>query len=290
MQIIWQNENLKSQYTFRQRAEWTGLTVHRARVMPGRILEHQAELHEINISISGNLTTERITATGKKKVYLNRGDGGLCITPAGQTVGAFWEKPLDNLGILLAPDFVAQTALENRLSPNFDFYDDFNHQDQLIQHIGLALLNESNAETSQGKLYAESLINALTLHLLKNYSTAHLITENTSGGLSGYKLNRVKDFINANLEEDLSLADFAAVADLSQFHFARAFRKSTGFTPQQYLTNQRIERAKELLAKDDLPIVEVGLQTGFKNQSHFTTLFRKYTKFTPKMWRELKLA
>ena len=53
---------------------------------------------------------------------------------------------------------------------------------------------------------------------------------------------------------------------------------------------QRIERAKELLIKDDLPIVEVSLQTGFKNQSHFTTLFRKYTKFTPKTWRELKAA
>jgi len=88
----------------------------------------------------------------------------------------------------------------------------------------------------------------------------------------------------------LSLAEIAAASDLSQFHFARAFRKSTGLTPQQYLMQQRIERAKELLAKNDLPIVEISLQTGFKNQSHFTTLFRKYTKFTPKLWRELKLA
>ncbi len=290
MQIIWQNENLKSQYEFRQRAEWTGVIVHRARVMPGRMPEHKPDSHEINISISGNLRTERITATGKKKIYLNRGNGGLCITPAGQTVGAFWEKPLDNLGILLAPDFAAQTALENRLSPNFDFYDEFNQQDQLVQHIGLALLHESNSQVSEGKLYAESLINTLTLHLLKNYSNAKSITENTNGGLSGYKLNRVKEFISANLEEDLSLADLAAIAGLSQFHFARAFRKSTGQTPQQFVTERRIERAKQLLARAELPIVEVGLQTGFKNQSHFTTLFRKYTKFTPKSWRELKLA
>jgi AraC family transcriptional regulator len=289
MQIIWQNENLKSQYAFRQRAEWTGLTIHRARVMPGRMLEHEAEFHEINISVSGSLTTERISPTGRRKIICADG-GGLCITPAGQTVGAVWEKPLDNMGILFAPDFVANVAAENRFSPKFDFYDNFTKPDPLIQHIGFTLLAESSGETPEGKLYAESLIQTLTLHLLKNYSNARSITEKTNGGLSGYKLNRVKDFINANLEEDLSLADIAAAADLSQFHFARAFRRSTGFTPQQYLTNQRIERAKELLAKDDLPIVEVGLQTGFKNQSHFTTLFRKYTKFTPKMWRELKLA
>jgi AraC-like DNA-binding protein len=53
---------------------------------------------------------------------------------------------------------------------------------------------------------------------------------------------------------------------------------------------QRIERAKQLLAEPELPIVEISLRTGFKNQSHFTTLFRKFTNLTPRSWRELKLA
>ena len=128
------------------------------------------------------------------------------------------------------------------------------------------------------------------LYLLRNYSTATVKQELPNGGLSGYKLRRVREFIAANLEEDLSLAEISAVAELSQFHFARAFRKTTGLTPQQFLMQQRIERAKELLAKDELPIVEISLRTGFKNQSHFTTLFRKFTKLTPKTWRDLKLA
>lgn len=289
VQIIWQNENLESQYSLRQRADWSGVQVHRARIMPGRMLEHAAEFHEINISISGKLTTEKISANGRRKFFCG-GDGGLCITPAGQTIGAFWEKPLDHLGILLAPDLVSGIALENRFSPVFDFNDDFTDKDPLVQYIGLALITESNAAMPEGKLYAESLIQTLTLHLLRNYSNAKSVSENTNGGLSGYKLRRVKEFINESLEEDLSLSDIAAVADLSQFHFSRSFRKSTGFTPQQYLTRQRIELAKRLLEEEDLPIVEISLRTGFKNQSHFTTLFRKYTKFTPKLWRELKLA
>jgi AraC family transcriptional regulator len=152
------------------------------------------------------------------------------------------------------------------------------------------LLAEARSETPAGKLYVDSLIQTLTLHLLKNYSTAAPAPENPQGGLSGYKLRRVQEFIDAHLEQDLSLAEIARVSDLSQYHFARAFRKSTGLTPQQYLMQQRIERAKQLLAKEDLPIVEISLRTGFKNQSHFTTLFRKFTKFTPKNWRELKLA
>ena len=253
------------------------------------MLEQKAPCHELNVTLGGQLITEKISASGKR-ITTRAATGNLCLTPAGQTVGAHWEKPLDNMGILLDPDFVVQTALENRFNSNFEFTEIYKNKDPLIQHMGLTLLAEQNAETPSGRLYADSLIQTLILHLLKNYSTANAASENQNGGLSGYKLRRVTEFINANLEEDLSLAEIAAVAELSQFHFARAFRKTTGLTPQQYVMQQRIERAKELLAKDDLPLVEISLRSGFKNQSHFTALFRKFTKLTPRTWRELKLA
>jgi AraC family transcriptional regulator len=289
MHIEWQPTTNESPYLFRQAATWNGVRVHRAKVTPGRMLEHTAEWHEVNISVSGSLTTEKISSTGKA-IITKGGAGNLCLTPYGQSIGAYWEKPLDNMGILLAPDFVRNVAVENRFSADFEFKEIYKEKDSLIQQIGFALLEESKSESPAGRLYADSLIQTLTLHLLKNYSDAASVRENTNGGLSGYKLKRVQEFINANLEEDLSLGELAEVADLSQFHFARAFRKSTGQTPQQYLMQQRIERAKLLLAKDELPIVEISLRTGFKNQSHFTTLFRKFTKFTPKLWREMKLA
>jgi AraC family transcriptional regulator len=289
VQIDWKNKQNESPYFFLQQAEWTGLKIHRARVIPGRMLEHTSDFHEINIPLDGQLVTEKRSATGKL-VRTKAATGNVCLTPAGQAGAAYWNKNLDNMGILLRPDFAAQTALENRFSPDFRFVEIYKREDLLIQHIGLTLLAEVDSATPSGRLYTDSLIQTLTLHLLKNYSTANSVRENTNGGLSGYKLRRVREFIDANLEEDLSLAEIAAIADLSQFHFARAFRKSTGLTPQQYVMQQRIERAKELLAEDELPIVEISLRTGFKNQSHFTTLFRKFTKFTPKTWRELKLA
>ena len=289
MHIEWTPNTSQSPYLFRQAAEWSGIRVHRAKVLPGRMLEHTANCHEINISVSGFLTTEKISSTGKY-VRTKGGAGNLCLTPYGQTVGAYWKKPLDNMGILLMPDFVKTVAAENRFSSEFEFHEIYKDKDPLIEHIGFALLDESASETPVGKLFTDSLIQTLTLHLLKNYSNAASVRENINGGLSGYKLKRVQEFIDANLEEELSLAELAEVADLSQFHFARAFRKSTGQTPQQYLMQQRIERAKELLSSAELPIVEISLRTGFKNQSHFTTLFRKFTNFTPKLWREMKLA
>lgn len=289
MQINWKTNANESPYLFRQSAEWKGVKVHRARVVPGEMLEHTPAFHEINTTISGKLVTEKSSASGRR-VVTKGGAGNVCLTPAGQPISAYWDAPLDNMGILLDPNFVVRTATENGFSPKFELVEIYQEKDLLIQQIGLALLAEADANNPAGKLYIESLTQTFILHLLRNYSTGKAATENINGGLSGYKLRRVEEFIRANLEEDLSLSEIAAVADLSQFHFARAFRKSTGLTPQQYLMRQRIERAKELLAKNDLPLVEISLRTGFKNQSHFTTLFRKVTKFTPKSWRELKLA
>lgn len=288
VQIEWKSDK-GSPYLFKQQASWPGVLIHRARVKPGRMLEHTNPFHEVNVAISGTLTTAKINASGKQVV--TRGSAGnLCITPAGQPISARWDNRLDNMGISLDPQFVARTAAENHFSPSFEFAEIFKKEDPLIQNIGLTLLAEADCTTPAGRLFSDSLIQTLTLHLLANYSTVGSRIENLNGGLSGYKLRRVKEFINENLEEDLSLAEISAVAELSQYHFARAFRKTTGLTPQKFLMQQRIERAKELLANDELPIVEISLRTGFKNQSHFTTLFRKFTKLTPKTWRELKLA
>lgn len=285
MQIEWKTAQNQSPYLFLQRAEWTGLKAHRARVVPGALLEHASDYHHINIAISGDVRTRKISANGSV-MNVSGAAGEFCITPAGQAMSADWDQPLDNLGLLFEPEFVRRTAAENRFSSSFEFIDSNNNRDSLITNIGLALLANEDSETPAGKLYTDSLIQALTLHLLKNHSTASFARENTSGGLSGYKLRLVREYIDANLSEDLSLAEIAEAANLSQFHFARSFRKTTGQTPQHYLMRRRIERAKELLAKNDLPIIDISLQTGFKNQSHFTTLFRKYTKLTPKVWRE----
>lgn len=289
MQIEWKS-NQADPYISRQIAEWPGsIRIHHAHVHAGRMLEHVNDFHEVNVALSGSLTTERIGASGRRVMTSNRGNN-LCITPAGQPVSAEWHGKLDNLMMLLDAGFVSQTAVENGFSPNVEFVELYKSDDPLIQNIGITLLETSAKADPLGNLFADSLIQTLTLHLLTNYTYASKVPAVSTGGLSGYRLNRVVDFIDANLENDIALADLAGVAELSPFHFSRAFRKSTGKTTQQYVMQQRLERAKVLLARPDLPIVEVSLRSGFKNQSHFTAWFRKYTNFTPKIWRELKLA
>ena len=288
MQIEWKSDAV-SPYIFRQVAEWPGLRIHRAHVLPGRMLEHTNDCHEVNVAISGSLTTEKVSNSGRR-VRTVGGDGNLCITPAGQSVAARWDQPLQNLGMFFDTGFVSRVAAENGFSPAVEFVEVYRSEDPLVQSLGVSLLDSAAAEEPLGRLYADSLVQTLTLHLLSRYTTAGTKPAVAQGGLSGFRLRRVTEYIDAHLDTDISLNDLADVAGLSQFHFSRAFRKSTGKTPQQFVMHRRLERAKQLLERPDLPLVEVSLRSGFKNQSHFTTLFRKYTSFTPKLWRELKLA
>ena len=288
MQIEWKSDKV-SPYLSREVAEWPGLRIHRAHVMPGRMLEHTNDFHEINVALSGSLTTEKLSSGGRV-IRTTGNSGNLCITPAGQSMSARWDKPLQNLGMFFQTGFISSVAAENGFSPEVEFVEVYKDRDPLVQTLGVSLVDGAAADEPLGRLYTDSLIQTLTLHILSKYTTAGSKPAISNGGLPGYRLRRVIEYIDANIDSDISLADLAAVAELSQFHFSRAFRKSAGKTPQQFVMHRRVERAKQLLERPDLPLVEVSLRAGFKNQSHFTTLFRKYTKLTPKLWRELRLA
>jgi AraC family transcriptional regulator len=103
------------------------------------------------------------------------------------------------------------------------------------------------------------------------------------GGLAPRRLRMVQDYIEANLSDEITLADLAEIAGLSMTHFCRAFHRSTGLASHQYMIRRRVERAKDLLARGQLPIAQIALAVGFGNQSHMTTHFRRVVGTTP--WR-----
>lgn len=74
---------------------------------------------------------------------------------------------------------------------------------------------------------------------------------------------------------------------MSYFHFSRAFKQSMGVSPNVYIVERHIERAKKLLSETELPISEISLRVGFSSQSHFTTTFRRLAWTTPKVFREM---
>ena len=287
MDVNWRTKRKGSPIIFARRGVWEGAEILHRKALAGEVAEYAQPSHGLNIALAGHVKTYKHTLLGKN-VCNYEPNGSVCVIPASQPRSVSWCDELEALTIRLDPGFLSQTAIENEFSPNFELIDGpSQEQDRLVSQIGLALVNEANSEVLGEKIYSESLMQTLVLHVLKNYSTASYALKNLKGGLSGYKLKLVTEYINENLDQELSLAELSKIADLSQFHFSRSFRETTGLPPRKFLMKRRVEKAKRLLAESDIPIVEVGFQTGFKTQSHFTSLFRRLTNVTPRVWRQL---
>jgi AraC family transcriptional regulator len=153
--------------------------------------------------------------------------------------------------------------------------------------LSLALKAEIEAGYPGGRLYGDSISHLLTVHLLKNYSNITPQIPLYKDGLCRCSLQQVLEYIQTSLDQDLSLKALAKVIGISKYYFIDLFKQSMGMTPHQYVMQQRIERAKQLLRNRALAITEVTFACGFANQSHFTRLFRKQTGVTPKAYREL---
>ncbi len=128
----------------------------------------------------------------------------------------------------------------------------------------------------------------LAVHLLRQYVTTKPHVSIYEGGLSQRQLIQVLDYINDHLHQDIKLADLAALLNISQFHCSHLFKQTIATTPYQYLLNQRIERAKQLLKQTGQSIVDIALLCGFNSHSHLAKQFRQLTGMTPKTYRTLK--
>ena len=98
-------------------------------------------------------------------------------------------------------------------------------------------------------------------------------------------LLKTRQFIDRNYTRDLTIDRLATIANLSPFHFIRAFRVAFGQTPHQYLRDQRLARAKELLVTTPQPVTEICDQIGFQSLGSFSSLFRRLTGETPAEFR-----
>ena len=105
------------------------------------------------------------------------------------------------------------------------------------------------------------------------------------GGLPPRVLRRIREYIDGNIDQRISVELLAGLANLSVCYFVRAFKQSTGITPHDYLIRQRVERTKQLLSGSNMPLSEIALAVGFADQSHFSRRFRQHVGMSPRDYR-----
>ena len=192
------------------------------------------------------------------------------VHPAARFVQVLWDRDLYSS---LLPELGSAAS-------RFEFV--YPLQDPLLSQIVTTLADETEGGFAD-RVLAESLGTVLCVRLARHF-VGHLPLP-TSKGLSPERLQRVRDYVEAHLDEDLSITALADIACLSPHHFSRSFKKATGVGPRRYVIQRRLARAQTLLRRTNQPLARVAQETGFADQSHLTSVFRREMGVTPGRFR-----
>ncbi len=266
------------------RANWNNIYFAHFRQPACEVPEYVSSQHMICMNVGKPVRLKQAVDGQDKTVYSVPGDLG--IYPAYLSQKFSWNEEVEFFNLFLTPSFLAQVGYDVFGSDRLELIPNLTTLfDPLIQQIGLALKTSLEIDGKNSNLYADSMAHALVVHLLSRYSTHSPQTIKIStSGLTQRQQKQVFEYIHVNLDRNISLAELAAILQLSTYHFAHLFKNSTGISPHQYLIRCRIERAKQLLILDNLSLAAVAQAVGFASQGHFTYHFKRLVGITPKVF------
>ena len=248
--------------------------------------------NEITMTAPANLALVMLTPQPNREVALNSDRksvalapvGSIEIVPAGSELFARWTVDKENLLLALDPQRLARLAgmeFDNQdfelLPPKIGVVD---RKALFLTHL---IREEFQRADAANELCFDGLITLFSTHLLRSHSSLrnnkpeNLLT----GGLSPRTWRGVNDYIQDNLSEHLSIARLAEVANLSPSHFLRAFRRTLGQAPHQYIVAQRLALAERLIKGTDIPLADVAKCAGFSSNSHMTATMKRLRGGTP---------
>ena len=252
--------------------------------MPGcDIAEHEHPAHFLNLLVGEPVRAER-TTEGRCHSAINE-PGTIYLLPRGTRDKVAWMHESSRVVLAIDPNFLAQSVEETAHLEDVALTPDWELKDRHIAALMMALHADLEDGQPAGPLYGEMLAATLAAYLVKRFSIRPVAAKHAARGLPTARLKRVLQYIAAHLSDEIRLEMLASIAGMSRHHFSELFRCNTGVSPYQYVIGQRVERGKQMLRDTDLSILEIGLATGFADQSHFTKTFRRIARVTPRDYR-----
>ncbi|MGP8435014.1 helix-turn-helix domain-containing protein [Paraburkholderia fungorum] len=163
--------------------------------------------------------------------------------------------------------------------------------DPVIGHLAACLIPALDDPDNSCNLFVDTISRALTTHILSRYGGVKFQSPAPRrAALARWQEARVRDMVDQSLDGAISISDLANHCGLSVSHFSHAFKESTGISPYQYLIEQRLQRAKDLMLNTRLSLAEIAVSSGFGTQPYFSRRFLKSTGMSPGVWRRLHMT
>jgi AraC family transcriptional regulator len=218
--------------------------------------------------------------------------GTVSITPAGDEQEFRCSGRVEVLGWGIDPAFVQSIAEHELERPcgSLEVIALYGGVDDRLWELGRRMAAELESPRYASRLYFDTLNTQLAICLVRDHSTLVSHGEAARHFIEDLRIRKAIDFIQANLSWNITLEELALETGLSCGYFVAAFKEATGRPPHRYLLEQRVERAKVLLADPNQNITQIALDVGFSSQSHMTTVFRRVTGLTPNAYRNQVLG
>ncbi|HEV8692742.1 MAG TPA: AraC family transcriptional regulator [Lysobacter sp.] len=208
--------------------------------------------------------------------------GQFCVVPAGVTGRWRLERPVRALLVRLAPSLFLETANAMGLSSRgAELVPSMHMRDPHIERIGWMLQAEDHDAYPGGRLFTDSLASALAARLLALQSRKGASTTKPGRALPTWRLRHVVEYIEAHLDEDLTLAELARVTGFSLSHFKPLFKQAVGMPVHRFVLERRVERARMRLLEGGSSLTEIALEAGFAHPSHMARCMRRVLGLSP---------
>jgi AraC family transcriptional regulator len=265
--------------------KWNDLVVEQHVCPSFEVADVMFKRHVIAINIGHSFTWEFKKEGRFQRVFKARGAISFC--PSDQLFSGRLkvEKSVfaNFLLLVLDPVFVSRVAEELELDADrIELVEQRRSTDPTLRYIAMALRAGVQSGDAFDRMCWEALSTALAVHLLREYSAPVLGPKRQYGGLPREKLVRAVEYIQDQLDTDLTVSGIAQAVGLSSNHFTKLFKESTGQSPYQYVVEARVRKAKELLTTAKFTISEAAHHVGFVDQSHLTRHFKRVFGLPPK--------
>ncbi|PMS36638.1 AraC family transcriptional regulator [Trinickia symbiotica] len=256
---------------------WSGFGAQLLGIAAGLHRIPALDVHRIGVHVGAPVRAD-CRCDGKRSMRI-QAHGDTNVIPAGLEGEWRDDASCTVLQIWMTDEFVRNTfdQLGLRASDAQIRYRD-QVRDPRLEHLTWALRAELEAEDASDPLYAESLCTAIVVRL----AAATASPSQRRRTLMPRAAARVTDYIEAHLEERLTLASLASLVQLSVPHFKVLFRETFGLPVHRYVVERRVEHAKALLIDGRLSASQVALEVGFAHQSHMASWMKRLLGVTPR--------
>jgi AraC family transcriptional regulator len=199
-----------------------------------------------------------------------------------------WTSDIEVTHLYLTHDMLAKISAEifDRDIDDVKLQDVLKINDPMLRAGIAALAQEVGSDSPGGRLYVDALTTQICIQILRRYAAVVFREHRLIGGLTPLQAKMVSEYIEINLDQQLTLDELAEIAHVSASHFLRQFKQRFGTAPHCYVIQRRVACAQRLLAKTSLAIKQISARSGFSDQSHMTRVFQKHLGTTPSAYRE----